>query len=261
MRKALVFFDIDRTIWDEKQNIPDSTIRALKQLRKNGHKVFLNSGRTRAFIRNEDVMELSLDGVVAGCGTYVESDHEVLLNHTIERNLLVRTIDIFKTHHMPLVLEGCDYLFADAEDFPDDPFFEILKHVMGDYLIPIEGAGCDIRINKYSVNLADNNLSEMLGDLSINYNIIMHGEDFMEVVPKGFSKASGMKLLSEHFGIPMEDTFAFGDSSNDIDMLKAAGKGIVMGNGTDDAKSVGDYITKDLEDDGVEHALNMFGLI
>ena len=43
---AYIFFDIDGTLWDEKMQIPESTIPTIKQLQKNGHKTFLCSGRS-----------------------------------------------------------------------------------------------------------------------------------------------------------------------------------------------------------------------
>ncbi len=46
---------------------------------------------------------------------------------------------------------------------------------------------------------------------------------------KVFSKASAMQLLSEHLNISMDNTWAFGDSSNDLPMFEAAAHGIAMG--------------------------------
>ena len=41
VKMAYIFFDIDGTLWDEKMQIPESTIPTIKQLQKNGHKTFL----------------------------------------------------------------------------------------------------------------------------------------------------------------------------------------------------------------------------
>ena len=47
---ALIFFDIDGTLWDENMQIPEGTIETLKQVQQNGHKIFLCSGRARGNI-------------------------------------------------------------------------------------------------------------------------------------------------------------------------------------------------------------------
>ena len=67
--------------------------------------------------------------------------------------------------------------------------------------------------------------------------------------------------MCEALGIAREDTFAIGDSVNDLAMLEYAGHGIAMGNGTPEAKQVADYVTTELADDGIYHALAHFGLI
>ena len=72
MNKSIVFFDIDGTIWDYKQKIPDSTIKGIRTLRKNGHYAFLCTGRTKSTIRTKELMDIGWDGIVAGCGTYIE---------------------------------------------------------------------------------------------------------------------------------------------------------------------------------------------
>ena len=261
MKPTIVFFDIDGTIWDERQRIPDSTVEALKLLKENGHHAFLNSGRTRAFIRERDIKPLTIDGIVAGCGTFVEIDHDIKKNVIMDEALVAKTVALLKKRHMPQVLEGCDYLYLDEEDFEGDPFLDILKNNFGAELSPLTGSENNRRINKLSVDLVDERIEETLGRLAEDFHIILHGAEFMELEPTGNTKATGMQFVADYYGIPMENTFAFGDSRNDLEMLEAAGTGVVMGNGTKEAKETGDYVTKHLKEDGIYHALEHFGLI
>ncbi len=54
---------------------------------------------------------------------------------------------------------------------------------------------------------------------------------------------------------------AFGDGGNDVSMLRAAGIGIAMGGASDLVKSSADYITDDVDDDGIYNTLVYFGVI
>ena len=83
----------------------------------------------------------------------------------------------------------------------------------------------------------------------------------VEGVPKGYSKATVIQAVCEKLGIDREDTYAFGDSVNDLDMLKYAAYGIAMGNGTPEAKAAADYVTDDLLEDGIYNACAHFALI
>ena len=82
-----------------------------------------------------------------------------------------------------------------------------------------------------------------------------------DVVEAEYSKARGIDRLCEHFGIDKKDTYAFGDSLNDIEMLKMVNVGVAMGNAQDEAKAVADYITDRIDEDGIRNALMHFGLI
>jgi Cof subfamily protein (haloacid dehalogenase superfamily) len=263
MGRKAVFFDIDGTIWDFQQRIPDSTVRAIRALRRNGNLAFLCSGRSRAFIIGDNLFDIGFDGIVAGCGTYVEKGQQVLLNDKVPAEVLADTVREMKKREMPLVLEGTRNLFVDREEFRGDPFLNKLVALMGDDILPILGNRDKWTkdTNKMSVNLVDKDIEEWLGWLAEQYEIIKHGDSFMELVPKGHTKASGIRFVCSEMGILPEDTVAFGDSSNDISMLEYAGVGVVMGNGTDEAKEAGDFVTKDIHDDGIEYALKKLELI
>ena len=84
---------------------------------------------------------------------------------------------------------------------------------------------------------------------------------FFEIMPAGCSKASAMKVLADSFGIPMSQTAALGDSTNDIPMLQCAEYGIAMGNSSESVKAAADYVTTALEEDGVWNALNWLGVL
>ena len=75
--KAL-FFDIDGTIWNRQNYIPESTRKAFETLRKNGHKTFINTGRSMAYIQYEPLISLGFDGIISGCGTMIEYNGKIL---------------------------------------------------------------------------------------------------------------------------------------------------------------------------------------
>ena len=90
---------------------------------------------------------------------------------------------------------------------------------------------------------------------------MIHNERVVEIVPKGCHKGKGILEICEYLGVDIEDTYAFGDSANDIGMLDTAGTAVVMGNGSDMAKEHADYVTTDLLDDGIWNACKHLKLI
>ena len=79
----LCFFDIVGTIWDYRNYIPESTKKAIKLAQKNGHKCFLNTGRSRAFVYNKDLLEIGFDGIITACGSMIEYQGETIYNMLI----------------------------------------------------------------------------------------------------------------------------------------------------------------------------------
>ena len=86
-------------------------------------------------------------------------------------------------------------------------------------------------------------------------------ETFTDIIPKDGGKTAGIQAVLEHYGIKKEECMAFGDGGNDKDMLQYAGIGIAMGNATEDVKQVADYVTKDIDEDGILHGLQQFHVL
>ena len=84
---------------------------------------------------------------------------------------------------------------------------------------------------------------------------------FADIVPKGISKSVGMESLLTYFGIGRDETIAFGDGGNDVEMLQFAKIGVAMGNANDCVKQSADYVTTSVDDDGIYNAMLHFGII
>ncbi len=83
----------------------------------------------------------------------------------------------------------------------------------------------------------------------------------IDIISKIGGKVSGIQKMLELYGISREETIAFGDGENDIEMLEFAGIGVAMGNAEPEVKEAADYITTDIDKDGILNACKHFGLI
>ena len=261
LEMKLLFFDIDGTIWDWKNMIPESTKRAVKRARKKGYLAFLNSGRSRGFIQDEELLGIGFDGIISGCGTMIEYGGETIYDSEISEDQAVRIVKGVRRYGCRPVLEGRDFLYMDDEEFADDWYGQKLKRELGKRLKPIKDEWGRWKIQKLSCNTKDADIEGCRREFEEDFDFIMHELPVCEIVPKPHSKGSGIRFICERLGVSAEDTFAFGDSVNDREMLLAAGTAIVMGNGTDKAKAMADYVTSPLEQDGIWNACEHFGLL
>lgn len=258
---ALMFFDIDGTLWDRENVIPDSTKTALQLLKQNGHQIFLCSGRTRVFIRDKELLAQGFDGILSGCGTCIDYKGEELFYKKLDTELMERSVKIFYEADIPALMEGRDWLYMDEDMISRDEYGKYLLQTMKDHIQPIRGNQNNWEASKYSLVIRDRDYEKVIGQLKDDYEFLVHGKVVMEAVPKGHSKATAIAAVCEMLGVDRTDTFAFGDSANDLEMLDFAGTGVVMGNGSDVAKEHGDYITDDIHRDEIYNACRHFDLI
>ena len=122
-------------------------------------------------------------------------------------------------------------------------------------------------VNKLLYFKADTGLEELreqFGDyFTIIPNSVLSKEDpgSGEISEKGMHKAFGMEVLLQRLGIGPEDTIAFGDGWNDVEMLQQAGIGVAMGNAVDGLKAVADLVTGEVSENGIYQAFKQLRLI
>ena len=102
--------------------------------------------------------------------------------------------------------------------------------------------------------------AELVG-LCRNVTGVRWHPDFTDMIPADGGKPRGIRCFMEHHGFSREQTMAFGDGGNDIAMLRFAGIGVAMGNANDEVKAVADYVTDDVDHDGIMNALLHFGIL
>lgn len=261
MKKA-VFFDVDGTLWDEKMQIPESTGEAIRKLRENGHYAFICSGRSRSNIRSKRLLDIGFDGVIASCGTHIDFHKEKVFEVLLNETQVAHALKTLKKHKMPAVLEGPEYIYVNPEDFLEDPYVIYLREELGDELKEIGEDISEICINKMSAAIGTADVRAFIEDMGVEFDVIVHErEKLVEINPSGHSKATGIQKVCEIFDISIENTYAFGDSANDVDMLQFVAYGVAMGNGTEDAKAAADYVTTEINADGIWNGLTYYGLI
>ena len=255
-------FDIDGTLLDEKEGIvPESTVRALHQAKKNGHLLFLCTGRCKS-IWPKDILEIGFDGVVGGCGTNIFYHGEELLHATLPKELQREVADSLTRYHIDGVLEGQETAY-----FRRDYWMPVVKSIFeenGTFSAKCQLFWEDADLNFDKMALWFDESSDMKSfkeQWENTFDFILRDPTFYEVVPKGYSKATGIDFLCKRLEIDRAHTVGIGDSTNDLPMLDFTGISIAMGSGNPDIFPSVDYVTAAVMEDGIEKALKHYQLI
>ncbi len=261
-KMKIIFFDIDGTLFGGgSQEMSESTKKAISLARQNGNLCFINTGRTRKLVGEEITGQVEFDGLLLGCGTMAVYHDEVLMHRTFEMDLSLRIMDGLKKNGIDAVLEGSEEVYVPKpEDVRTRTFREYLER------FPKEYTASDISLapghfDKFFAYVDERERMDAFAAEFEQLDFIDRENGYFEVIPKGCSKATAIHYITDLLKIPMEDTVAIGDSTNDLPMLSCAHTSIAMGNATQTVKDMVDYVTTDVTKDGIWNALKWLGVL
>ena len=217
MEKQVVFFDVDGTLLFNNTEICEDDVKALNALQKAGHEIFLNTGRSRSILPHELLKKVKFDGFVCG-SVYVEYHGKVLHRECIDDESIRGFCRYAKDEGVSLLLEGekeC-YGINGGCFHPCVDITEAIAHVL-----------VDPSFMKVTKMTADRDIPKRVALRFKDIRCINFG-GYSEQIVTGYDKAFGMKMLCDRLRVPYSNTVAFGDSVNDTEMLRFAGKGVVM---------------------------------
>lgn len=260
----IVFFDIDGTIIsdDDKHIVPESAVNAIRAARKNGHLMYINTGRTIMNIE-KPLRDIGFDGYICGCGTYIECGGKVLLNRTVPKDTCLKIKNLIYECDMAPVYERSDKFFIDKR-LREIGGFSALKALFKtqgkefSHDVSESDFGFDKLVAWYDEK---SDLEKFKKGIAEDFDYIDRGYGFCELAVHGFSKASGIEAVCSYHNIPISEACAIGDSLNDLPMLLAVPNSVAMGNSTAALKEKAAFVTKDLYDGGIEYALKYYNLI
>lgn len=275
MSKKLLFFDIDGTLIAFDGTFPESAKTALKKAQENGHEIFLCSGRNRCQI-DKLLSDFGFDGMVTSAGANVEYHGKVIFDHFMATEDYKKLVSYFEKHQMAYMVQCSDKIVmtVSSRDRIRESFRMYRKRIVGDEVFPSQVLDDDYEgfatkypnAEKACYFMSDTPVSKIASDLSHMFDVTKmsynDGTDKNgEITQKGITKAVGMEKMAEYLGLTRDDVIAFGDGQNDFEMMEYAGYAVAMGNAIDALKQRADYITTDVKDDGISHALEYLKLI
>ena len=266
MNKKIAFFDIDGTL----VNVPhglmhptQKTIHALNEFKKMGNLIVIATARGEA---PQSVRDIDFDGYICSDGHYIRYQGKTLIDEQFSEAQVSKQLDVYKKYRGRPQFHGHNGAWCSCLD--DELVIRHREMFNGTRKRPtdvsevfeakdVEAISCCVLFdNADDLWNAYHELEDELTMVPYDTGLIR-----MDVYCKGFTKGTACEYLYKTLGIDYEDTYAFGDGINDMQMLKLVRHGIAMGNAIDELKAVASEVTDTVDNDGIAQAFEKhFGI-
>ncbi|GGF49486.1 Cof-type HAD-IIB family hydrolase [Echinicola rosea] len=257
--------DIDGTLLDKNREISARTLDAIAQLPRYFPVILASSRMPSAMRHLQGTMERLQNPMICYNGGYVihfnghEEEYEQLDTVKIPLNIC---------HHIQEISDGTDIhvsVYHEDEWYAPQDDFWTQREITSTKVKPVIRAWQEVLPDWQSRQAGAHKvmcmgpaeeIDALFKALEKEKNEDLHlyrsKDTYIEIAPKAISKASALEqLLKKKYDIALSEVIAFGDNYNDIEMLKAVGHGVAVGNAREEVKAVADEITASNKEDGV----------
>ena len=265
--KKIIFVDMDDTLLTTDKKICSENVEAINRMVLEGHIFAINTGRPLNAVKKL-VTGLNMNKncyILSFHGTNVYDCENDKIIHADSMDALasikiLKAIDDEGIHSQTFTIDRIyttkdDDVLKEYNKYSDEPYkivddYDELKGLALHKIMAI-----DFNDHGRLVKFQEKYASET----SKNFSTFFSCPEYLEYTMKGADKGNGVRFLSDYLGIPISNTIACGDERNDISMLKAAGLGVAMINGNEEAKRAADYITRNNNNNGgIAEVINKF---
>lgn len=253
--RGTVFFDLDGTLLNSHSEVDDSVAEAVHKLKENNYLPVISTGRSMSEI-DAATKTTGIDTYITLNGSFVQSQEKVIYQSNIAPELIAQVIaqasefnetismhapqDTYLNEITPFTEEFYRAVHLDTP--PVDPNFYRQNDVP--MIIVVSGGDAKRYQDKFS-----------------ELKFYKTGPYSIDAVNDGVSKMSGIKHLLQSLALTDKPTYAFGDGTNDLAMIKMVDYGIAMGNGLDAVKEAATYVTTENINGGIVNGLKHYNLI
>ncbi len=264
MSYRLIALDLDGTLLREDLSISPRVRRTLERAVAAGIRLTLASGRGYPSVRRWAEELGIVTPVICYQGAVVTDmvTHRRVYQRTFGHDIVRDVVAFARARDLSLTLYVADEIYVERKRHSDafyDKWFGLPTHLVGDLTAALPGEP-----DKFLIVGDEDDLDALRPAVASAFGerlqIVRSHRYFLEGLAADASKGHALAWLAGQLGVVQGETMAIGDSGNDRAMIAWAGLGVAMGNASDEAKAVADWIAPGVDADGVAEAIERFGL-
>ena len=251
-----IFFDIDGTlinIMNQRPQMTEPTRQAIMRLRQAGHRTFIASGRPLDYLDPELTEQGLFDGYVLMNGAAVFVDGKCIYEQALPKEQVRDIIALCEQRGIEYILQGAHHVYLRPEFTNLAAFYQGIGIDVGRFIrtfAPEEVDTCKMEFFAFEAE-GGGAFHELLSLPGLTGLMDPYHKKNMELYASDVTKGSGILHALKYLGIPVQDSIAFGDGLNDIEMMQTVGTAVAMGNAQPAVKAIARYTVPDVDADGV----------
>ena len=245
----IIFFDIDGTLLNPQTGcVSEKTVLTLSRLHKRGIRICISTDRAPSEV--PDFGSLKFDAYCTYNGSLCYTDSEVLHSNPIAPEDVAQVLENAAGIGRPVSVAGRDRLAANGLD-PDLADYYRLANLELTVAPDFDDA-CREDVYQILIGCRQTDHAALVKRTN-GVKIAVSWDRAVDVIPANSGKGTAIARVLSHFGLDASQSMAFGDSLNDLEMLRTVGVGVAMGNAKPQLKAIADDVCGAVSEDGIYH--------
>lgn len=257
----LISLDLDGTFLNSQRRVPEKNRNLIKQAKERGMEIIISSGSPYDLMPHEELEDLGISYAITanGSAVYEYPGRKCIYEECMDAATVIPILKFLLTKdiHMDLFIQGKGYCPAYTRTIVPKLNVPVARkeYILNNRIwlkepdVYIEE--WNLFIQKITMNFYPDKYGNLIDREEVKkyleecdcVSLVSGGWGNLEITKSGVNKGKALGILCEKISISLDETMAFGDSLNDLDIIKAAGMGIAMQNAMPEVKAVADYVT------------------
>lgn len=258
---SMVITDMDRTLLNDDGIITEKNLNVISKLKKSNIKFAIATGRGKEalcrFLETYNILH-NVDYIISmnGVSFYDLRSKESYNFDYLDESIIKEIYNMFKSYNISFVVHENNTAICSKKTIYTD-----IEAKVNNYAVNEVSDFTKILTKKYPklMLIGEKEILDEVGNklLQISkgkFNFFKSHDFFLEIVKSDVSKGNALVKLCGLKNIEISTVMAFGDNSNDLDMIKYAGIGVAVSNAQEELKLQAEVITKSNNEDGFAYA-------
>ena len=237
-----------------------NTRTQIRRLQQAGDFVFLASGRPFAFLY-DDLLNFGFDGFILMNGACIKFHDQAIYKQPLPKKYVDEVCRVCEKHRIEYILEGEQYVYLDKRfhhltDFY--AFFRMPRNYVNDTFSLNEITGKIFKMEFSPQDERQNAICHQFITPDIEYMQDPKLNFLFELYARQCSKATAILKILDYLKIDRQNSYAFGDGKNDIEMLSIVGHSFAMGNAAAEIQTIASHVVASVKEDGVAHGIAQY---